>query len=155
MLSDVGLSTEELLPAQRDAVTHRSGSLLVRGGAGTGKTKVVEERFRWLVEQGCRPERIAVVTPSAGRADALRGRLEGELSEGYEQLFVITPVELAAVILSATGSSLDALDAVLDAGERFAMLLERIDELSLRRHDFGGRPRRRRRPPARRAAGGP
>jgi DNA helicase-2/ATP-dependent DNA helicase PcrA len=137
MLSDVGPILEELLPEQREAVTHRSGSLLVLGAAGTGKTSVVQERFRWLLGQGCRPERIAVVTPSAGRADALRGRLEAQLSEGYEQLFVNTPVELAAVILSSTGS-LDALDSVLDAGERFAILLERFDELSLQRHDFGG-----------------
>jgi DNA helicase-2/ATP-dependent DNA helicase PcrA len=138
MLSDVGSTPAQLLPAQREAVTHRSGPLLVLGAAGTGKTEVIEERFRWLVGQGSRPERIAVVTPSRGRADALRTRLEAQLSDGYEQLFVLTPVELAAVVLSTTDGGLDALDSVLDAGERFAMLLERFQELSLQRHDFGG-----------------
>ena len=29
---------------------------------------------------------------------------------------------------------------VLSAGDRLAMLVDRIDELSLRHHDFGGRP---------------
>jgi DNA helicase II / ATP-dependent DNA helicase PcrA len=138
MLSDVGSTLVELLPAQRDAVTFRSGPLLVNGGAGTGKTAVLLERFLWLAEHGSRPERVAVVTPSPARADALRGRLEARLSDGYEQLFLITPVELAALVVSAGTPSVDALDSVLGPSERFAMLLERIDELSLRRHDFAG-----------------
>ena len=36
------------------------------------------------------------------------------------------------------GQASDALEPVLGAGDRLAMLLERIDELSLERHDFGG-----------------
>jgi superfamily I DNA/RNA helicase/RecB family exonuclease len=138
ILSDVGSTLGELLPAQRDAVTHRGGPLVVTGIAGTGKTRVIESRFRWLVEQGCAPQRIVVLTPSGSRADALRGRLEGALEGGYEELFVVTPVQLGALLLNSSGSGFDAFESVLDAGERLAMLLERIDELSLQRHDFGG-----------------
>ncbi|HUE26480.1 MAG TPA: ATP-dependent DNA helicase, partial [Solirubrobacteraceae bacterium] len=47
-------------------------------------------------------------------------------------------VELAALVLSAGAPGVDPLDSVLGASERFAMLLERINELSLQRHDFGG-----------------
>jgi DNA helicase-2/ATP-dependent DNA helicase PcrA len=130
--------TPELSPAQREAVTHAAGPLLVKGAAGTGKTTVIQERFLWLVGQGMRPERIAVVAPSSGRADAVRSRLEGRLLEGYEQLFVMTPVELAALVVGPGGAELDVLDSVLAPSERFAMLLERIDELSLQRHDFAG-----------------
>jgi DNA helicase-2/ATP-dependent DNA helicase PcrA len=137
MLSDVAPITPELSPAQREAVTHSGGMLLVRGGGGTGKTTVVHQRFLWLADQGIRPEQIGVVTPSSGRADELRARLEGSLTDGYEQLFVLTPVELAALVVP-TGAEFDSLDAVLSPGERFAMLLERIDELSLQRHDFAG-----------------
>ncbi len=43
-----------------------------------------------------------------------------------------TPVELAAVFLNAARRAPTLLDSVVDAGERFAMLLERIDELSIR-----------------------
>jgi DNA helicase-2/ATP-dependent DNA helicase PcrA len=138
MLSDVTLMPEELLPAQRAAVTHQGGPLVVSGPAGTGKTRVVMERFSWLVHGGIRPERIAVVAPSAGRADAIRAQLEVRLAHGYDELFVLTPVELAAATLAAAAPGFGALDSMLDAGERFAMLLERIDELSLERHDFGG-----------------
>jgi DNA helicase II / ATP-dependent DNA helicase PcrA len=138
MLSDVASITPELSPVQRQAATHTGGPLLVRGAGGTGKTTVLHQRFLWLVGQGIQPERIGVVTPSSGQADELRARLEVGLSEGYEQLFVLTPVELAALVVGPAGAEFDALDAVLSPGERFAMLLERIDELSLRRHDFAG-----------------
>src|SRR6185312_1656991 len=128
----------DLLPAQRDAVTHSGGPLVVLGAAGTGKTRVISERFSWLVSQGCRPERIAVLVPSAARADALRGGLEGALDRGYEELFVLTPTQLAAVILGGAGPASDTVEAALAPGDRLAMLVDRIDELSLQRHDFGG-----------------
>ena len=51
---------------------------------------------------------------------------------------MLSPVELAALILSTAGPGVDPLEPVLGPGERFAMLLERIDELSIERHDFGG-----------------
>ncbi|MGA9856974.1 MAG: ATP-dependent DNA helicase [Solirubrobacteraceae bacterium] len=127
-----------LTGAQRDAVCHTEAQLAVLGGAGTGKTRVVESRFRWLVAQGARPERIVVVVPSAARATALRARIEDRLTLGYEQLFVLHPAGLAALVLRGAGG--DVAESVLSAGDRLAMLIERIDELSLRHHDFGGRP---------------
>ncbi|MGZ4326080.1 MAG: UvrD-helicase domain-containing protein, partial [Solirubrobacteraceae bacterium] len=111
---------------------------MVRGAAGTGKTRVISERFSWLVSQGSRPERIVLLVPSVARADALRGGLEGALDRGYEELFVLTPTQLAAVILGGTGPASDTVEAALAPGDRLAMLVERIDELSLQRHDFGG-----------------
>ncbi len=116
-----------------EAVAHRGGRLVVLGSAGTGKTRLIAERFGELVERGTAVERIAVLAPSVARGDALQARLESSLTQGYEQLFVGSPVELAAAILRGEGAP-----AVLGAGERLAMLLERIDELSLQHHDFGG-----------------
>jgi DNA helicase-2/ATP-dependent DNA helicase PcrA len=116
----------------REAVAHRGGPLVVLGTAGSGKTTLIAERFAWLVEQGCAPEQIGVVAPSAGRADALRVRIEGALARGYEELAVGTPLELAVRILGASA------EPPLTAGDRLAMLLERIDELTLAHHDFGG-----------------
>ena len=60
------------------------------------------------------------------------------LEDGYDELFVLSPVELAALILDGAGSGVDPLEPVLGPAERFAMLLERIDRLSIERHDFGG-----------------
>jgi DNA helicase-2/ATP-dependent DNA helicase PcrA len=129
-----------LTAAQRAAVTHLGRRLVVRGAAGTGKTRVIETRFRWLIESGCPPEQLGVVTPTPGRAAALRDRLETALELAYDELFVLTPPELAGLILGRAGAGADPLVTALSAGDRLAMLVARIDELSLQHHDFGGRP---------------
>ncbi len=131
-----------LLEIQRAAATHSLERLVLLGGAGTGKTRTIEARFRWLVATGCAPERIALVVPGAARAAALRARIEEALQEGYEQLHVLDPAALAALVLhgSVAAVDIDPRRSVLGAGDRLALLVERIDELSLRHHDFGGRP---------------
>jgi DNA helicase-2/ATP-dependent DNA helicase PcrA len=129
-----------LLDAQRAAVCFDGPRLMVMGAAGTGKTRVIQARFRWLVQQGTAPERIGVLVPTRARAAALAARLEVALDIGYEELFVLTPLELAGRCLRSSGAGVQPLDSVLSAGDRLAMLLERIDELSLHHHDFGGRP---------------
>ncbi|HSC04149.1 MAG TPA: UvrD-helicase domain-containing protein, partial [Solirubrobacteraceae bacterium] len=134
----MALTLDPLLPAQREAVTCSVEPLLVLGAAGTGKTRTIEARFGGLVERGCRPERMLFLTPSRARADASRAWLEQGLSHGYDELFVLTAVELAAMVLNAAGPGVDPLEPVLGPAERFAMLLEGIDRLSLERHDFGG-----------------
>jgi DNA helicase II / ATP-dependent DNA helicase PcrA len=143
-LLSAGCGSERLLEGladgQRQAVSYRGPRLLVIGGAGTGKTRVLCTRFRWLVAQGTAPERIAVLLPTAARASALAARLEVALDIGYEELFALTPARLAGLILRAAGAGGDPVDSVVTAGDRLAMLLERIDELSLVHHDFGGRP---------------
>ncbi len=116
-----------------EAVRHLGGPLVIFGTAGSGKTRLIEERFAWLVGHGIAPERIAVGAPSRGRADALRERIESALERGYEQLCIGSPVELAMLVLGRESDS-----SLLAAGDRLTMLLERIDALSLQHHDFGG-----------------
>ena len=131
---------DKLEDRERAAVTHRSARLLLVGGAGTGKTWLIEHRFHWLVQQGTRPERLGVLVPTPGRALAVRERLETALELGYDTLHVLTPPELAGLILGRGEAGGDPLATALSAGDRLAMLVQRIDELPLRHHDFGGRP---------------
>ncbi|MHC4696520.1 MAG: UvrD-helicase domain-containing protein, partial [Planctomycetota bacterium] len=53
---------DELNPAQRRAVTHGDGPLLVIAGAGTGKTKTLACRTAYLIDQGVSPDRILLLT---------------------------------------------------------------------------------------------
>ena len=134
-------SLDGLTSAQTGAVTHDEPRLLVLAGAGAGKTTVLQRRFMWLVRQGAEPERILLLVPTVARAVALRERLETELEIGYEQLHVLTPSRLAALVLRVAGAGgWDPMTSVLSAGDRLAMLVEHIDELTLAHHDFGGRP---------------
>jgi hypothetical protein len=126
-----------LTAAQREAVTHSERRLVVSGPAGSGKTRVIESRFDWLVGRGCPPERIAILVPTSARAAVLRAQIEGRLEIGYEELLVLTPALLAAHVLRAVATAWEPFESVLSAGDRLAMLVERIDELSLAHHDFG------------------
>jgi DNA helicase-2/ATP-dependent DNA helicase PcrA len=138
MLSEI--VTETLITGLDPAslVTHTGGPLLVQGPAGSGKTRLLISRLRWLAEQGAMLDRLVLLTPSQARADAARATLEAEIQDGYSELLVLTPSQFAARIMRRSGSHADLADSVLGAGDRLAMLAERIDELPLQHHDFGG-----------------
>ena len=133
----------QLTPRQLEAVAHPGGPLLVVGGAGTGKTTVLCERFAWLVrEGGLAPESILALTVSEAAADRLRERLESGLDGGFEELTVATVHGFCARVLhdEALEAGLDPFAAPVTPADRLAMLLERIDELPLASHDIRGNP---------------
>ena len=132
----------ELSPEQRAAVEHSGGPLLVLGGAGSGKTTVLAERFLHLAGNGAAPESLLVLCYSTAAADALRARLEDRLAGAYEELTVTTFHGFCARLLrdEAFEAGLDPFVSPVSAADRLAMLLERIDDLPLRHHDLRGNP---------------
>ncbi len=132
----------ELSPEQRAAVEHSGGPLLVLGGAGSGKTTVLAERFLHLVREGAGPESLLVLCYSTVAADALRAELENRLEGAYEELAITTFHGFCARLLrdEALEAGLDPFVAPVSAADRLAMLLERIDDLPLRHHDLRGNP---------------
>jgi len=135
-------ASDGLNAAQLEAVTHPGGPLLVLGAAGTGKTSTLAERFAWLVEQGAPPESILALTYSPAAAADLRERLESRVERAHEDLAVSAFRELCERLLrdEALEAGLDPFFARVSPADRLALLLERIDELTLRRHEIRGNP---------------
>jgi len=57
---------------QEEAVNHSGTPLLVAAGPGSGKTKVIVERIRHLIEQGLKPSEILCLTFSEKAALEMR-----------------------------------------------------------------------------------
>src|SRR5215207_7329600 len=139
----MGVSRDQVAPGlseqQERVIAHDAGALLVLGAAGTGRTEALARRLGRLVTEG---ERALVLSSSAAAANRIRARAEETIDAAFEELVVHTHPAAAARLLRehATEAGIDPFFESLNPAERLAMLLERLDELPLRRHEIRGNP---------------
>ena len=96
-----------LNPAQRDAVTHDQGPLLIIAGAGSGKTRVLTHRIAWLIaDRGVSPFAILAITFTNKAAGEMKSRVAELVGPVADRMWVSTFHSACVRILRRDGSRL-------------------------------------------------
>ena len=128
-----------LNPAQRRAVDHTGGALLISAGAGTGKTRTLVSRLARLLDDGVPPERVLLVTFSRRAAAELTdrvGQLVDPLVAGRVTAGTFHSVAHRLLARFGRGLGLDEQLSVLgpgDARDLFALVRAPVAAASARR----------------------
>jgi DNA helicase-2/ATP-dependent DNA helicase PcrA len=128
-----------LNPAQRDAVLHFEGPLLVLAGAGSGKTRVLTTRIARLIEEhGIDPRRILAVTFTNKAAGEMRERVERALGETPEGMWVGTFHSIGARLLRREAALVGRTPAftIYDADEILTVTKRVMDQRKISPKQF-------------------
>ncbi|MBX6350426.1 MAG: UvrD-helicase domain-containing protein [Clostridia bacterium] len=119
--------------AQRQAVLHGAGPVLVVAGAGSGKTRVLTLRIAHLVAQGVPAWRILAVTFTNKAAREMQERVLGIVGEAARDLWVLTFHAACLRILRAHAPlvGLPPRFTVLDADDQRAVVRAALRTLGL------------------------
>jgi len=79
-----------LNPAQKQAVEHTDGPLLIMAGAGSGKTKVLTCKVANLLAKGVSPWSILAITFTNKAATEMRERVDRMIGEGAKDVWLST-----------------------------------------------------------------
>jgi DNA helicase-2/ATP-dependent DNA helicase PcrA len=129
--------------AQKQAVTHASGPLLIVAGAGTGKTTVVTQRIAWLIaDQKIQPDHILALTFTDKAAGEMEERVDKLLPMGYVDLWVSTFHSFCERILRdhALDIGLSPDFTLLDETDQAILMREHLETFSLNYYRPLGNP---------------
>jgi DNA helicase-2/ATP-dependent DNA helicase PcrA len=136
---------EGLNDAQREAVVHGEGPLLIIAGAGTGKTTVLTRRIAHLIAtKRARPEEILALTFTERAAAEMAERVDQLIPWGYAETAISTFHAFGDRVLreSSLEAGLDPSFRVLSQPEQVIFLRERLFRLPLERFRPLGDPTR-------------
>ena len=92
-----GRYTMELDKEQKLAVETKKRNVLVAAAAGSGKTRVITERLKFLLDNGADPSKVFAITYTNAAAQEMRNRV------GNSEVFIGTIHSLANRILLLNG----------------------------------------------------
>lgn len=120
--------------AQKQAVTHEGGPLLIVAGAGTGKTTVITRRLAYLVQKElARTDEILALTFTDKAAGEMEERIDAILPYGYVDLWISTFHAFCQRILKDYGLEigLDPDAKLLDDTGQWLLIRKHLDEFNL------------------------
>src|SRR4029079_8032840 len=123
-----------LNPAQREAVEHVDGPLLILAGAGSGKTRVITVRIAHIISSGfAAPDNVLAVTFTNKAAEEMRSRVEQLLDGDCRQLWMSTFHSLCARSLRreapAIGLSRDFV--IYDSSDQLAVVKQAMKAMNI------------------------
>ena len=124
----------ELNNEQRLAIEHEAGPLLVVAGAGTGKTTVIVERVKRLLQkQLAKPNEILALTFTERAAQEMQERVDVALPMGFTQTWISTFHSFGEQILrnEAIHIGLSPSFQILSSAESALFLTDHLFQLPL------------------------
>src|SRR5437764_13910804 len=130
---------DDLNPAQREAVTHAGGPLLVVAGAGSGKTRVLTRRIAYLLGQRrVHPGEIMAITFTNKAAAEMRERVVDLVGRRANAMWVSTFHSMCVRILRREAKTLEMSSnfSIYDADDsrRLVTMIGRELELDSKRY---------------------
>lgn len=129
----------DLTDAQRQAVVHGGGPLLIVAGAGSGKTRTITRRIAYLVRGGVPPWAVLALTFTNKAAGEMRARVAALLGDDpavVRGLIVTTFHSLCARLLRqyADGAGVSGLRpgfSIYDESDQLAVMKRVLEDLQL------------------------
>jgi DNA helicase-2/ATP-dependent DNA helicase PcrA len=129
-----GVIPESVNEAQRAAINHGQGPLLIVAGAGTGKTTVVTERIANLIMNHQVPsDNILALTFTDKAAGEMQERVEKILPYGYVDLWVMTFHGFGQRLLQAHALDIGLSNdfRLLSQTDQWLLIREHLEEFEL------------------------
>ncbi len=120
--------------AQRDAVSHPGGPLLVVAGAGSGKTRVLTRRVAWLIAaRGAHPGSILAITFTNKAAAEMRERVAELVGPRARMMWVSTFHSACVRILrrEATKFGFTSTFTIYDAADQRRLMTQVCRDMDL------------------------
>lgn len=140
---DAALTAADILAglndAQRAAVTHGDGALLILAGPGSGKTRVITHRIAWLIrERRIAPWQILAVTFTNKAAREMRDRAARLIGEDAAALHMGTFHAMCARWLRIDGEAIGVPRefAIYDDADQLGVMKRVLEELRIDPRQF-------------------
>lgn len=114
----------DLTPAQREAVSHLDGPLLVLAGPGSGKTRVITRRIAHMLRSGIKPWNILAITFTNKAAGEMRKRVDDIIPRSKVIISTFHSLGVRLLKQYATTLGMEPNFTIYDMGDRATLIKE-------------------------------